>query len=156
MKTVEVDHIKSIVNEEIIKNNLFIVELTVSRLSKISLFVDSVKGVTIEECEKLSRLIEKNLDRDIEDFELEVSSPGLDRPLKLPFQYQKNMGREVEVLKTDGTKSKGKIVSVGEVNFQIEYSIREKVEGTNKKINTTKKETIDFDNVRSTKVIVKF
>lgn len=156
MKTVAVDHIKSIVNEEIIKNNLFIVELTVSRLSKISLFVDSVKGVTIEECEKLSRLIEKNLDRDIEDFELEVSSPGLDRPLKLPFQYQKNMGREVEVLKTDGTKSKGKIVSVGEVNFQIEYSIREKVEGTNKKINTTKKETIDFDNVRSTKVIVKF
>ncbi|NJK86438.1 MAG: ribosome assembly cofactor RimP [Bacteroidales bacterium] len=134
MKLIKAEHIKSIINEELEKNNLFLIDINVSRLNKISVIVDSLKGVTIEECEKLSRLIEKNLDRDEVDFELEVSSPGIDRPLSFPFQYRKNIGREVEVIKTDGEKIKGTLTDAGEDNFSIEIkSKRKKLKEQNKK-----------------------
>lgn len=156
MKLISRDHIKSIINEELTKSNLFLIDLNVNKANKISVFVDSIKGVTIADCENLSRLIEKNLDRDKEDFELEVSSPGLDKPLKMPVQYQKNIGREVEVVTNGGKKIKGKIISVGTANFEIEYNIKEKPEGGNKKISVAKKEIFEFDQVKTTKVIVKY
>jgi ribosome maturation factor RimP len=156
MKRITAEHIKSIIAEDLKNNNLFLTDLNISKLNKISLFIDSEKGVTIENCERLSRLIERNLDREEADFELEVSSPGLDKPLKYPFQYRKNIGRQVETVTTEGRKIKGTISSADEKSFDIEYSVKEKAEGSNKKINKIKKETLTFDSVNSTIVIVKF
>ena len=85
-------------------SKFFIVDVKVSKDNSIVVKADTDNGITIDECGELSAAIEASLDRDAEDFDLEVSSPGLSEPLKLPRQYLKNIGREVFVETIDGEK----------------------------------------------------
>ncbi len=87
----------------------------------------------IENCVQLSRAIEHGLDREEEDFELEVSSAGLDTPFTVRQQYLKNIGKNVVIHQTNGTKSEGKLIETNENDFVVEYRKREKVEGKKKK-----------------------
>src|SRR4030042_1586705 len=95
---ISAERIRTCIDEELRRNDLFLIDLVVSSSNRIKVVIDSMKGITVDECARLSRTIENKLDRDEEDFDLEVSSPGLDRPLVLPFQYLKNTGRQIEVL----------------------------------------------------------
>jgi len=86
---------------------LFLVAVRVSSAGKITVLTDKKGGITIDECVSISRFIEKNLNRDEEDYELMVSSPGLDMPFMVKEQYFKCEGKNVEIISTEGSKISG-------------------------------------------------
>lgn len=148
--------IEEIVAGQIRQTTIFVVEVTVSASNQIRVLLDTPSGIALDECVRISRAIESALDRDQEDFELEVSSPGLSDPFRILPQYLKNMGRDVEVLLTSGTKFKGTLSSAGENTFSI--TCQEKVktpEMKRPKIETVVRE-IAYSDVKATKVIVLF
>ncbi len=91
--------------------DLFEVDTIVSPRNVIRVFIDAESGVSIEDCVPVSRHIEGGLDRDKEDFEIEVSSAGLDRPLKKARQYKKNIGRRLKLVDRENNTWKGTVVS---------------------------------------------
>jgi len=142
--------------EEKLKKDQFIVEVTVSQANQISVLLDSDTGITIDDCIKISRNIEGNLDREAEDFELQVSSAGLGQPFKVQRQYTKNLGNEVEVVLTSGLKQTGVLKNANESGFDLEVSKNEKVEGQKKKQLVTHTQRISFDELKTVKNIIKF
>jgi len=146
--------------EEMVKGLLadepqyFIVDLRIKPTNNVKLYLDGDQGITIEKCISYNRalyklLLEASLFPE-DDFSLEVSSPGLDEPLKWHRQYLKNVGRPVEVLLLDGVKIEGKMTEVSEEGITVEET-----RGKNKK-----KEVIThnflFNNIKSTKLQVVF
>jgi ribosome maturation factor RimP len=87
--------------------NIFLVDLKISADKSIKVILDGDKEVNIKDCINISRVIEGALDRDEEDFSLEVASAGVGSPLKFPRQYHKNLGRKLEVISTEGFKFEG-------------------------------------------------
>jgi len=147
--------------EQLIKNtlqekNCFVVELAVNETNNISLKIDSLQGVTMADCIDFSRAIEHNLDREIEDFQLNVSSPGLDKPFIVKEQYIKNIGRNVKVTRVEGNVIKGILTAVNDDDIIIEFSYKEKIEGKKKKQIITKQEKILFNNIKETTIIISF
>ncbi|MCK5029605.1 MAG: ribosome assembly cofactor RimP [Bacteroidales bacterium] len=148
--------IEDIIEEIVSEKNAFVVDIKVSSSNKINVEIDSFDGFTIVDCVEVSRLIENSLDRDKEDFELEVASAGLSEPFKVMQQYQKNLGKEVETVTKEGIKIKGVLSNVSEEGFEIDESKMVKVEGKKKKQNVIEKHQFSFDQVKSTKIIIKF
>ena len=111
-------NIQNLINEKLSETDVFLVECRVKTGNKIRVFIDSERGVTIEDCIALSRHIEGNLDREKEDFALDVSSAGLDLPLRMPRQFKKNIGRAVHVILNDGTEIKGEMTEATDDCFQ--------------------------------------
>jgi ribosome maturation factor RimP len=134
----------------------YLVEVTVSPMNKIRVTIDNFKGISIQECVEVSRFIEEQLDRETEDYELEVSSPGLDQPFKVLQQYKKYTGREVEVKFADGQKAEGKLIAASEKEIEIEQTQKEKVDGKKGKQLVTKNISIPFEQIKETKIIIKF
>lgn len=93
--------VKSIIDETISGTDIFLVDLSISGGGKINVLIDAIGGLPITDCITVSRGIESNLDREEQDFELNVSSPGLDKPLKVLKQYEKNIGRSLKITMTD-------------------------------------------------------
>jgi len=153
---IEKETVRDIIEDLVVEKDAFIVEIKVSATNKISIEIDSLTGFSISDCVEISKLIESKLDRDEEDFELEVASAGLSEPFKVVQQYQKNLNKEVETLTKDGKKIKGILSHVSDVDFNIEESKMVKIEGKKKKQNVTEKHTFTFDQVKSTKIIIKF
>jgi ribosome maturation factor RimP len=148
--------IESVLQEKLEAHNCFLVELKLDEGNVISLEIDSLVGVTVQECVAFSRAIEGELDREEEDFELKVSSPGLDKPFRVVQQYQKNIGRDVKVVPKDGVVLKGKLVRVDKDGIMVEYSVKEKIEGRKKKETIVKEENVNFNNIKETTVIISF
>lgn len=146
--------IADLIEEKLVGTDKFLVELNVSASNQIIVYIDGNHGVTISDCVALSRHIESNLDRETEDFELDVSSAGLDLGLRNKRQYQKNTGREVEVKMADGTKIKGILKNVEDDFFQIELPLSKK----KKKTDTTEEliKNIEFKEIKETKVVISF
>ena len=142
--------------EDKLTEDQFIVEIEISPSNQIMVALDSEKGITIDHCVQISRLVEESLDREEEDFELQVSSAGLGQPFKVQRQYKKNIGQEVEVVLTNGTKLEGVLQSADDNGFELESSKREKVEGHKKKQLITKVHRIAFDEAKTVKNIIKF
>lgn len=149
-------NIEEIIAGIVDEKNAFIVDIKVSSTNKISIEIDSFDGFTIDDCVEVSRLVESKLDRDVEDFELEVASAGLSEPFKVIQQYQKNLGEEVEVLTKDGIKIKGILVNVSDQGFDVEETKMVKVDGKKKKQGVVETQSFSFDKVKSTKVIITF
>jgi ribosome maturation factor RimP len=145
-----------IVEKEIADTELFLVDISVSTSNAISVMIDSMNGVPINTCIDLSRAIEKHLDRDVEDFELQVSSAGIGQPFQVIQQYQKNIGKEVEVLTTEGVKHTGKLITVGENEIIIVVEEKVKLEGKKKKQVVLTPQNFTFDQIKSTKDIITF
>lgn len=143
--------IREIVEKEIEETSLFLVDLTIRPDNKIVVEIDNDNGVSIEDCMQLSRQIESHLDREVEDFELEVGSSGLTTPFKLPRQYQKNIGNEVEVLTKDGRKLTGVLKSCNDTEFVLSQEKKEKIEGQKKPVIVEKLESFLYDEVKYTK-----
>ncbi|MCK5029350.1 MAG: ribosome assembly cofactor RimP [Bacteroidales bacterium] len=148
--------IQDIIESFIEEKNAFIVEIKISSSNKINIEIDSNDGFSITDCVEVSRLIESKLDRDKDDFELEVASAGLSEPFKVIQQYRKNLGEEVETLTNEGIKIKGILSSVTDDGFEIEELKMVKVEGKKKKQNVVEKHSFLFDQVKATKIIIKF
>lgn len=111
----------------------FIVEVSVGPSNEIRLVVDSEKGIPISYCEELDALVETKLDRDKEDYSLEVSSAGICTELKVFGQFRKNIGNKVEVTMPNGAWVRGILVDATEDGFDVETEEKKKVEGEKKK-----------------------
>lgn len=150
------ENIKDLITDIIEDKNAFIVDINIGVSNKIKIEIDSVDGFSIDDCVGVSRLIESNYDRDEEDFELEVASAGLSEPFKVVLQYEKNVGKEIETLTNEGIKIIGILSKVTDTDFEIEEPKMVKVEGKKKKQSVIEKHTFSFDQVKSTKVVIKF
>jgi ribosome maturation factor RimP len=135
-----------------------VTSLVNSRIEGTGIFlVDSREGVSIEECADLSRWLSAELDQDDENFSLEVSSPGLDAPLRLRPQYEKNIGREVEMVMKSGKKMKGTLREVKEDEIVVEVTEKQLAGGSQKKKKSVKvNRTFAFEDIKSTKVVITF
>jgi ribosome maturation factor RimP len=142
--------------EEKLEKDQFIVEITVSQANQISILLDSDAGISIEDCVRISRHVESSLNREEEDFDLQVSSAGLGQALKVHRQYLKNLDREMEVVLTNGEKLNGILKSAGETGFDLEITKNEKVEGQKKKQQVTRIQHISFGEAKTVKNIIKF
>jgi ribosome maturation factor RimP len=145
------DKIRKLVEEQIEGTDIFIADVKVSSANKITVLVDTNKGITIDECVSVSRHIEKNLDRDKEDFELMVSSPGLEMPFVVLEQYIKNEGKKVVVLDNDGGRYQGILKNITAGGFELETEVRKKGEKA-----VLKEISFNFEQVRSTKTLIEF
>ena len=134
--------------------DLFLVEVRVKPTNNIKIFIDGDKGIPIDKLVQFNRRLYRQLEEEntfpAGDFSLEVSSPGLDEPLKLFRQYKKNIGRFVEVTGNEGTKTEGKLMEVSESEI-----ILEETKGKGKKMETLS-HSIPFQNIKTTKIQIKF
>lgn len=110
-----------------------LITCTVSPDNCILVEIDSMDGVDVDFCVELSHYIQDHLDREAEDFELEVGSVSITDPFKTLMQYEKNLGNDVEVLTKDGRKLHGVLVNAEEGAFEIEAEVLVQVEGKKKK-----------------------
>jgi len=149
-------YIRGLVEEKIQDMNYFIVSVQVSSSNAIRVEIDGDKGVNINDCVQISRHIESNLDREEEDFELVVSSAGMDQPFKILRQYQRYLGREVEVKVKGGDKLKGKLLAASEYQVELEITEKRKIEGKKKKQMVTEQKIVPMDQVNETKVVISF
>ena len=148
--------IKKLIEDKLSNTETYLVDCSVSATQQIKIEIDHLEGVGIDECVALSRHIESMLDREEADFELLVSSPGLDQPFKVIQQYQKNIGREVSVVKTSGEKLKGLLSKVDEESISIEFTTKEKIEGKKKKEVVTHLQSIAMSEIKETRIIISF
>ena len=147
------------INEKLISNIIqlaiggtdkFLVEVKVRTGNRIMVFVDSDTLLTIADCAGLSKFIESHLDRESEDFELSVSSPGIDMPYRNVRQYLKNTGREVSVVTNDGIKRLGTLIAADQQGMEL-------LEVTKmKKVVTELRHRIKYTDIKETKEIIKF
>lgn len=145
-------NIIKLVDEAILENQqLFLIDLVISSDNKITVIVDGDNGVPLKECIRISRHIEHNLDRDITDFSLEVTSPGIVEPLINKRQYKKNLGRTLKIT-TELEKFEGKLTKVDENEVVIEWNTREPKPIGKGKVTVAKKATIPFENIKQAKV----
>jgi len=138
-------------------DKLFIVELTISSSFVIRLELDKTEGnVSIEDCMSVSRNIEHNLDREEVDFELHVSSAGLDKPLRVHAQYVKNIGRGLDVKLKNKEKTTGTLVAVSEHGIVLERSEKQQIEGKKKKELVVITESIAFSDISEARIVITF
>lgn len=135
--------------------SLFLIDFSISTDNRIKVVIDGDAGVTVQDCIKISRAIEHNLDRDEVDFALEVASAGATAPLVLPRQYKKNLGRKMEVRTPDDT-IEGNLTEVTEEGIILEWKAREPKPIGKGKVTVRKKQEIDFSDIKEAKVILKF
>jgi ribosome maturation factor RimP len=148
-----IDKIKivNLVKEFISGTDLFLVAVKVSSAGKITVLADNNEGITIDECVSISRYIEKNINRDDEDYELMVSSPGIEMPFMVLEQYNKNIGKKVEVTDYEGTKIYGMLKNVTSGGFEIETEVKIKGKAAEKK-----EVSFNYDQVKSTREVLSF
>jgi ribosome maturation factor RimP len=146
---IEKQKIEGLVEEFIRGTGLFLVSVKVSNGNRIIVLADKNEGITIDECAAIHRHIENGLDRDEDDFELQVSSPGLDVPFAVIQQYLKNDGKKVEVVDNDGSKYAGKLKNVTAGGFELETEIK-----TKGKTTEVKDISFNFEQIKSTRVIL--
>ncbi len=148
--------IEQIVADGLKDTDMFPVEISVSPDNRIVVEVDSMTAVDIDSCVALNRAIEQALDRDKEDFELEVGSAGLTSPFKVKQQFDKNIGNEVEVLTRDGLKFTGTLVETTEEGFTVEVARKVKHEGAKRPVIEMQPETLAYGDAKTVKYVINF
>jgi len=135
-------------------DDIFLVEVKIKPTNNIKVFLDADNGLSIEKCVKLNRALYKLIEEKgwypDGNFSLEVSSPGIDEPLKLIRQYKKNIGRKIEVMLNDNSQQEGKLLEVTEENIRLEQT-----EGKGKKM-VVKNLDILWSDIKQAKVLITF
>jgi len=129
----------------------FLVDVVIQPANRIYIYFDSDTSITISDCQEISRAIENNLNRDNEDYDLTVSSSGIDRPLKMLRQYKKNIGKELDVVTTDGKTIAGILVNVEDDIVELDHPVK-KPKKEIKRENTR----LPISEIKTAKLIVKF
>jgi len=149
------EDILSTEKEKFQDKTIFFVDAKVSNDNRITIHIDSFEGIKIADCATISKLVEANFDREKEDFELLVSSAGIDKAFKVLKQYEKSIGRVVKILTVEGEKAKGKLIEVSETQIKIIPEIGKKKK--NKKDAEQKSElTFEFEHLKEVKVVITF
>ena len=148
--------VSQIVEEWLEGKDYFLVEVTVSPDDKIVVEIDHAEGVWIEDCVELSRFIESKLNREEEDYELEVGSAGIGQPFKVLQQYYNHVGSDVEVLTKDGRKLTGVLKDADEEKFVVAVQKKVKVEGAKRPKLMEEDEIFRYDEIKYTKYLISF
>jgi ribosome maturation factor RimP len=158
VKMIQEELIVQLVREKLEGTGKFLVEVKVKPSNKIHIFIDDEeKGLAVGDCVELSRFIESQLNREVEDFELEVSSPGLDQPMLVFKQFIKSIGRQVAVIQKDGIKHVGKLIAADEQGITVEKTTRERTDASKKKKELiTEHIQIRFPEIKETRKMVSF
>ncbi len=142
--------------EAIEGTDIFPVSISVSADNRIVIELDSMDRMDVDSCVAISRKIEAQLDRDAEDFELEVGSAGLTSPFKVRKQFDKNIGNEVEVLTRDGRKFQGTLVETTDDGFTVEVPRKVKKEGQKRPVVELQPETLAYGDAKTVKYVINF
>lgn len=153
---IEKQIITNLVNEAIEGTDAFVVDIAVSSSNDIVVELDSPTGVDLDFCAELNRKLNDALDRDKEDYSLEVGSASLTAPFKVRGQYEKNLGNEVEVLTTDGKKLKGVLTSLADDTFTIEVARKVKEPGAKRPVMVNEPVTIPFEQAKQVNYLINF
>ena len=147
--------VQEAVNEWLAGKEYFLVDLSVSADDRVVVVIDHADGVWIEDCAELSRFIESHLDRDDEDYELEVGSAGLGQPFRVHRQYEIHVGKPVESQTIDGHKYKGTLLSVDAEGFEIGVMQKVKEDGMKRPELKEVPVRLAFSEVAFTKYLIK-
>lgn len=153
---IEKNTIRQLAEEKLAASDYFVVDVEIKPGNVIVVEIDSDKAVSIDDCAELSRYIEEHLDRDAEDFELEVGSAGITSPFKVLRQYRKNIGNEVEMLLKAGKKLTGILKDANEENVTLTVEKQVKPEGAKRKITVEEDQTYSYDEIKYTKYLIRF
>lgn len=148
--------VTEIVNEWLAGREYFLVDVSVSADNCVSVEIDHLEGVWIDDCVLLSKHIEANLNRDEEDYELEVGSAGIGQPFKVLQQYVNHVGKEVETLACDGKKYRGVLARADENDFTLVVKVKEKPEGAKRPVMVDKEYTWNYNEIKYTKYLINF
>ena len=148
--------VEGIVNEWLEDKEYFLVDVSVSPDDKIVVEIDHAEGVWIDDCVELSRFIESKLDREEEDYELEVGSAGIGQPFKVLQQYLIHIGKEVEVLTREGKKLEGVLKEANEENFTLTIQKKVKLEGAKRPKLVEEDITYTYSDGKFTKYLISF
>ncbi|MEB8328743.1 ribosome assembly cofactor RimP [Flavobacteriaceae bacterium KMM 6897] len=150
------DKVTELLNQALEENqSLFLIDFKMSSDNKIKVTLDGDNGVTLKDCMAVSRTIEHNLDREEEDFSLEVESVGATTPLVMPRQYKKNIGRILEVRIQD-SNFEGKLTAATEDSITLEWKAREPKPVGKGKVTVQKKQELAISDIQEAKVVLKF
>lgn len=144
--------VRKIAETHLAGSEIFLVDVVITPGNHISVFIDGDHGVTIDGCRELNQFLNESLDRDAEDFELTVSSAGADRPLKLPRQFKKNLGRQLDAVTNAGEKFSGVLLTSDEKGIELEIvPLKRPKKEQEKKIVSLK-----FTDIKSAKEVITF
>ena len=148
--------VTQIVDEWLEGKDYFLVDVSVSPDNKIVVEIDHAEGVWIDDCVELSRYIESKLNREEEDFELEVGSAGIGQSFKVLKQYMIHIGENVEVLDKSGKKWIGVLADANEENFTVTVETKVKPEGAKRPIRVERNVTFTYEEIEYTKYLISF
>ena len=148
--------VEKLVNTWLEGKNYFLTDLSISTDDRIVVEIDHKDGVWIEDCVALSRFIEDGLNRDEEDFELEVGSAGIGQPFKVHKQYEIHQGDTVEVLTAEGKKLIGTLTGVQPESFTVTVTEKVKEEGKKRPVMKERDVVLNFADVKWTKYYIDF
>lgn len=135
---------------------LFLLDVQILAGNKIMVLVDGDTGVPLKECIRISRAVEHNLDREEQDFSLEVSSPDISDPIRIERQYRKNLNRVLKITLKDNTKLEGNLINVQEEGVEIQWKAREPKPIGKGKITVTHQQKVPYNNIKIAKVKITF
>jgi ribosome maturation factor RimP len=147
---IEPSRIEQLINQYLGQGELFLVDVRIKPGNTIMVFIDSDKEVAISDCIRISRFIEANLNREEEDYELRVSSAGIDHPYVFLRQYLKNINRMVQVTLNDGNVISGMLVAANEQSIEV----RPQEKKTKKKQGEEPAQHIEFEQIKETKGLI--
>ena len=148
--------VSGIVNEWLEDKDYFLVDVSVSPDDKIVVEIDHAEGVWIDDCVELSRFIESKLDREEEDYELEVGSAGIGQPFKVLQQYLIHIGKDVEVLTREGKKLEGVLKDANEETMTVTLMKKVKLEGAKRPKMVEEDVTFKYEEIKYTKYLISF
>lgn len=153
---IDKNKVKDLVAEWLDGKEYFLVDLTVDDQNKITVEIDHKDGVWIEDCCELSKFIESKLDREVEDYELEVGSAGIGQPFKVLQQYVNSIGYDVELLTSDGKKMEGCLKEADEDGFVVIVTEKQKIEGKKRPQMVDVEKPFKYADVKWVKSIIDF
>jgi ribosome maturation factor RimP len=148
------EYIRQLIENKLSNTDKYLIEIKVTPDNKIFVFIDGDNPVKLQDCIDLSKYIKTNLNRNTDDFELNVSSAGLDQPLMIYRQFVKNIGRNIEILMDNGTRQKGKLINISDNSITIEHELHKKKKSLEKE--TGKIIKLPLNQIKETKVSILF
>lgn len=149
------EQITNLANEALSDSDRFVVDITVSKSNVINVYIDADSSVTIDHCVELSRFIEGRLDREVEDYELSVSSAGIDYPLLKHRQLNKYIEKELEISNNEGIKKLYKLLSFTEEHISVQEATV-KMLGKLRKVVYAEPTELSFQDIKEIKPYINF
>jgi len=149
------EQIEQVIHEKIEGTEIFLVDIIMNPGNNFHVHLDTFKGINIDECVEVSRYIVSKFDKEIEDYNLEVSSPGLDASFKVKQQFEKNIGKQVEVIKNDGVKLKGKLLTYSGDAIEMEAMVKPAPPAKSKKL-VAQVLTVVLEDIKTIKSVISF